>query len=416
MKKFITNVTGFNLLMINAFIYIAFSFYTSFLSPYFAKAGMNALEIGILLTIGPVTAILIQPIWAIISDRTGRRKDILSLVVLGSALSMFSYYIGNNFISFFIATLLLSIFSTSIVPLSDAIIIRIANKYQLAFSKIRLGGTVGFAFMVNIAGIFVRMYPPLQFTLGFIGYMILFIFVRNLPKEENESPKISIKKAATVNNKVILENNVTGEHPKGHRGILSIFQTKQVIFVLAFAFISQVGLSFYYSFVGVYMVELGQGEGMIGLANCISALSEIPVLLLINFIIRKLTPIKIIIISSFIMGLRLLAIFGGSLPYVFLGQILHGVTYMTIYISCATFINEYVRPGKQSQGQSMLAIIQTGIGSIIGNIAGGVLVDQFGIRSAYLYMSVLISIAVTIIVLIQSLFHNKMKLNATLDA
>ncbi|MHB8130150.1 MAG: MFS transporter, partial [Mobilitalea sp.] len=93
MKKVTGNKIGINLFMINAFVYISFSLYMPFLSSYYSKAGINAVQIGILLTIGPVIAIIIQPLWAILSDKTGRRKDILSLMVLGSGISIFSYYL-----------------------------------------------------------------------------------------------------------------------------------------------------------------------------------------------------------------------------------------------------------------------------------------------------------------------------------
>jgi PPP family 3-phenylpropionic acid transporter len=106
MKHHSSRILLFDLLMINAFVYISSSFYGSFLSPYYSARGISSLEIGILLTIGPISSILIQPLWAMISDRTGRIKAVLALVTLGSAVSMFSYYLGSTFIMYFIASLL----------------------------------------------------------------------------------------------------------------------------------------------------------------------------------------------------------------------------------------------------------------------------------------------------------------------
>lgn len=71
------------------------------------------------------------------------------------------------------------------------------------------------------------------------------------------------------------------------KGILSILISNQVIFVLAFAFICQVGLSFYGGFTSVYLLNLGYGQGTIGLLNCISALSEVPVLFFANKLLKK---------------------------------------------------------------------------------------------------------------------------------
>jgi oligosaccharide:H+ symporter len=395
MKKLSENKIAINLFLINAFVYISFSLYMPFLSSYYSRAGIKAVQIGLLLTIGPVVAIIIQPLWAILSDKTGRKKDVLSLVVLGSAISMFSFYIGRSFLTFFIAALMLSIFNTSIVPLSDAIILQSAHKHHLDFSKIRMGGTIGFAIVVIIAGAIIKQNPLLQFALGSMGYMLLFVFVRRLPKDEQKD--------------IIELTEVHSPKPikKDWLGFLKIFESKQVIFVLAFAFISQVGLSFNYSFLGVYMVHIGLGEGTIGLINSVSAFSELPVLFLINRLLKKVSPMKLNIISCILVGLRIFTVTGGNVNFMILSQMFHGLTYMTIYYSCAVFISKNVKPENQSQGQSTLAIIQTGIGSIVGNIMGGCLVDYFGLKAAYLSMSVIIISVSSIIAILQIIYINK---------
>jgi MFS transporter, PPP family, 3-phenylpropionic acid transporter len=367
---------GFMLLILNAFVYIPCSFYAPFLSSYFAKSGMNSMQIGVLMTIGPLVAIMIQPLWAIISDRSGRRNDVLSLLVAGSVVSLFSFYIGHSFLTFFLATFLLAVFSTAIFPLSDAIIINIANKNRYDFSKIRLGGTIGFSITVIIAGVIVKYNPSIQFVLGSIGYMFLLLLIRSLPKSDNVCTTPPLKSAEQI--------------AKKKPGILSIFESGQIYFILIFAFISQIGLTFYVSFLGVYMTQLDYSEGMIGFINCVSAVSEIPVLLLINKVIRKINPTKILLLSSILMGLRILIVMQGSLACFVFAQALNGLTYMTIYFCCAVFISKNVKPINQSKGQSILTIVQAGIGSIVGNITGGYLANTFGLKMAYQYMAALI--------------------------
>ncbi len=386
---------GATLLLINASIYISFSLYTPFLSAYYSRAGLDAVEIGILLTIGPIVAIFIQPLWAIISDKTGHRKLILSLVILGSAFSMFSYYIGHSFFNFFFAALLLAIFSTSIVPLNDAITLRLAKKNGLDFSIIRMGGTVGFAIVVIIAGGIVKKNPDIQFLLGFLGYMILLFFVSRLPKDE----KRSINKNKTM--------SVSSSEKK--QGFFKIFESNQVYFMLAFAFITQVGLSFHGSFMGVYALKLGTSEDMIALINCCAALSEIPVLFMINKIMRKVSTMKLIALSSLLLGIRMFIITSGGIGFVIFAQFLHGLTFMTVYYSIAVYISKKVKSKNQSKGQSVLTIVQTGLGSIVGNIIGGYLVDRFGLVSAYRYMGALIIIISLMIIISQFLYRSVTK-------
>lgn len=385
---------GIHLFLINAFVFIPIAQYTPFLSAYYSKQGINALEIGILFTIGPIVSIIIQPIWAYISDHTGRRKLILCFVVLGTAFALLSYYIGNTFFSFFIAALLLAVFVNSIIPLNDANTLRIAHKYELDFSKIRMGGTIGYATTVIFAGEIVKQKPSIGFLMGSIGYVILFLLIAKLPKEDPTDRSISERKYAS-------------ERPKDRRSRFHIFESKEIYFILAFAFINQVGLSFNYSFLGVYMLNMGMSESTMGLINCISALSELPVLLLINQIIKKISPMKISLIACVLLSLRILAVTGGSLPFVILSAVLHGMTFMTVYFSCAVFISKNVKQENQSKGQSVLTIIQAGLASITGNIAGGFLVDKLGLKSSYLIMATAVIMIAGLIALLQYLYERK---------
>jgi MFS family permease len=386
------NRTGINLLLINAFIYISFSLYTPFLTSYYTKAGMNAVKVGVLLTLGPLMAIFVQPLWAVLSDKTGRRKDVLSLVVLGSAVSMFSYYAGKSFVSFFIASFLVAIFSFSIVPLSDAISLRSAHKNHFDFSKIRLGGTIGFAIVVIIAGEIIKIKPELQFFMGFCGYMVLFLFIRLLPKAEadGECPVPAYVRTTL----------------KDRLNINKIFENKSIYFILAFAFIDQVGLSFIYTFLGVYMVKLGFSEGSIGLINCVSAFSEIPVLFLINRVLTKRSTMSITILGCTFAGIRIFTVTGESIVFFALSQAFHGLSFMTIYYSCAVYISKNVKPENQSKGQSILAIVQAGIGSIVGNIAGGFLVDAFGLKQSFRIMTSVV-VSTTLVILFFYMLYRK---------
>ena len=164
------------LFSINAIIYIASGFYTPFLSAYYAQKGIDAEKIGILLMIGPCVVLLTQRFWAKISDRTGKRKEVLLVTIVGSGFSMLLYYLGNSFLCMFFATVVVTSFTTAVIPLSDAILIARSLKEGYSYSIIRLGGTLGYAVMTICAGMYLKTRPQMQFVFAFFAYMILFCF------------------------------------------------------------------------------------------------------------------------------------------------------------------------------------------------------------------------------------------------
>lgn len=73
------------LFLINVSFWVACGSCAPFLSAYYKRIGLSFTQIGVLLAIGPIFAIFIQPLWAMLSDRTGKRKLLLILLALCTA-------------------------------------------------------------------------------------------------------------------------------------------------------------------------------------------------------------------------------------------------------------------------------------------------------------------------------------------
>lgn len=387
------DLMGIYLLIVNAFIYLPGAAFSPFMSAFYSKNGIDPVLIGILFAVSPICAICIQPLWAMFSDHTGKRRQVFLAVVAGCIVSPLLYYLDHTFQTFLIATLAYAVFAPALVPLSDAIMLQNCIKYQLEFSRIRMGGTIGYALVVLLAGSYLKVNPNAQFVMGAIGYVLLFLICLKLP--------------AGIG---VDQQRIASEPDKSDKKDKRVFKDKRIIFVLLFALVGQIGLSFHGAFMGVYVMDIGYSQNAIGILNSISAFSEIPILFLINRLIRKYGSMKILIFSCIMVGVRMFMVTIGGMPVLVAAQLLHGVTYMTTYYSCAIFINDNVLPGKHSRGQSMLAMLQAGVGSILGSVAGGYLVNLMGLQITYRMISVfIIGSAVGIIVMHRN-FNKKKRL------
>ena len=381
------------LLMLNTFIYISVALYSPFLSAYYAQQWLSSSQIGILRTISSISCVFIQPLWARRSDKTGKAKHYAALVVLGVMLSLYTFYIGNSFWNFLFSSFLLTIFSTSVSPLIDAIVVRNADRLHYNFALIRMGGTVGYAIISLVVGIYLKKNPSYQFLFASISYAFLLFLIFRLPNSENHQP---IAEPKPYSFKHLFQ-------------LADIFVSKNIYFVLAFAFIYQLGASFLASFMGVYLESLGYSQAQVGMLSCVQAVSEVPVLLLLPKLNKKFNGLHLIAIASALMGIRLLVASGGSLTFLILAQAMQGITYMVIHFGAITYISSHVKSGKSSQGQSVLYIVQTGIASIIGQVIGGFTIDTFGIRLSYI--SVGIFVVITTVIIMAVLFRFEQKQN-----
>ena len=359
------------LFFINVSFWVACGSCAPFLSAYYKRIGLSFTQIGVLLAIGPIFAIFIQPLWAMLSDRTGKRKLLLILLALCTAGAYLLYYLGTSFAVCLLAVLVVSLFSLALLPLCDALVIDRANAYGFPFARIRIGGTLGYAVMVFGAGMFLEKFDGAQFAVASVAYLLFAGAVMLLPQGRvRKEAAPARKEAAPARKKAVPARE-------------SIFDTSEILFVLALALIESLGLGFCGSFTGSYAVELGFGSSLIGVLSCISALSEVPILLFAGKLMDRFGEIPLLIFSGIMMSLRLCLTGMGLVPAMISAQLLQSVTYMTTYICCTQYISKHVRAGKMSQGQSALAIVQSGLAAVASNLFGGMLVDAVGTRQAF---------------------------------
>lgn len=359
------------LFLINVSFWVACGSCAPFISAYYKRIGLSFTQIGVLLAIGPIFAIFIQPLWAMLSDRTGKRKLLLILLALCTAGAYLLYYLGESFAVCLLAVLVVSLFSLALLPLCDALVIDRANAYGFPFARIRIGGTLGYAAVVFGAGVFLEKFDGAQFAVASVTYLLFAGAVMLLPQGGAREEAASARREAAM----AREEAVPARE--------SIFDTSEILFVLALALIESLGLGFCGSFMGSYAVELGFGSSLIGVLSCISALSEVPILLFAGKLVDRFGEIPLLIFSGVMMSLRLFLTGMGLVPAMISAQLLQSVTYMTTYICCTQYISKHVRAGKMSQGQSALAIVQSGLAAVASNLFGGMLVDAVGTRQAF---------------------------------
>lgn len=350
----------------NGMYWITAALYLPFIGIFFSEKGMNTMQIGILSAIMPVSALLIQPFWSRSSDKPGMRRKVLIGLNLSCALSLILFLFVETYFQIFLVTALYAVFNSAILPISDAIIVSQSTQQKLSFAKIRMCGTVSYAIVVLGAGFYLREHIQMMFLLNILSFLIFSGVILTVPS-----------------NQIKTENVVT--NGSGKKG--KLFQSNEIYFVLFFAFAMQFGINYYSAFLGVYLLELGYNQSLVGILNCISALSEIPILIIIHRVSKKFKEVSLLAFSVCCMAIRLILLASGNVILMAIAQLLQGPSYMISYFVCVVYINKVVAPGKISQGQGVLSFVQMGIGSLGGTLIGGALASKYGMQNGFLMVA-----------------------------
>lgn len=360
----------YSFIVLYASVYMLLAIYNTFIPVYLDSIGFSKSIIGVLLAIGTLISIMTQPAWGIACDRSSNMNSLLMVMFLGSAISMILYPLSTSFIFIVIITTVYSVFQSSIVPVSDAMVLEYIENKRWKFGPVRIAGSMGFAVMSLLAGIIARKNINAIFLLSFFISMISFLNVFRLPK-------------------------IRGHQSKGSKtSMWGIFKSQQLVVLLAFHFIIEITFGFYYSFFPIHYVQLGADSGLLGTAMVISAFSEIPFLLFADRIIKKFGINKVLISSALIISTRwMLTGIVTDINIILLVSAAHGCSFIVFSYCLATFINKNVPKELRASGQAMNALLCIGLARMIGSSIGGVISDVTGFSRVFQLNSLICFIA-----------------------
>lgn len=363
---------------------ISIACYGPYLNVFFKEQGISTSVIGLIAAIAPLSAIVIQPNWANLSDKTGKKHTIITFLYIACAVSMLLYYLVDSLWGYVAINAIYSMFFTGIPALQDSYVLGLIEKDGHSYSTIRMAGTLGYAFGVIAFSKVFAVHLNWLFAFASIFFVItVCLFTKGVPKVDTPVAK---DKQASSNE--------------------GIFKNKNVIIILIILMAVYTSISFVGSFVGIFVVEMGYATTYVSLCTFVSTFSEVPVLFMANKLIAKHGEMKLLILSGILTTIRMLLSSTGILWVIILMQAMQGVTYMLNFYCGTTLMFRIMPEHLKSKGQSMIFLVQSGVGSIIGNVVGGLVADKLGFATTFRVIG-FTTFAFTIFVMFMYIKNNK---------
>lgn len=123
----------------------------------------------------------------------------------------------------------------------------------------------------------------------------------------------------------------------------------------------------------------GISTGWLGVGIMLGSFSQFPFMLLFDRLYNRFGIRNIILLSGLFCVIRwiLYAFFLNAYTLLFL-WLLHGGTFILIYLCLAEFVFRNIRKELKASGQMMNFVVWNGLGSIIGGVLGGICAERFG--------------------------------------
>lgn len=352
-----------------SFSYFAFIGYFSTYAPlWFKSLGYSALAIGVIASLQAWTRVFVPYAWGWLADHTGRRVRLLRIAAL-SSLAFGSLLVPAHGWGWLpLCVFLFFLCNGGIVPLSESALARFlqtdSGMDTGRYGRIRVWGSIGFIVSVTVAGFALESWGIDTFPFVVLLFLMgLCIATARLPSRVDAHT----------------------ETTQASDSVLAVLRQPQVIWFFATVFFTVLGHTSLYTFLSLYLDELGYGKSTVGLVWAVSVAAEIAFFWAGSRWSSRLSPVRWLWWAAVLCVLRFGAIasFGEVLAVLVAAQLLHAVTFAAQHAACTAQLGVFFPGRLRGRGQALYAVLGYGLSGVIGGLGGGLLTQHLGFGAVF---------------------------------
>lgn len=352
-----------------------------YMSVYFKSIGFNGTQTGQLLSLVTLSTIVAPHFWGWLSNKMGLPKRALQIAIIGACVMAASMNFVDSYQGIWWIMLFYAIFFSALTPLSDTLTLRSIRNLNVPYTRIRVGGSIGFIVAVTIAGYLIESFGPKVI----LPSVTAFLFI------------------AVLTSFYLYEQPVVTSITKRKGDFLNLIKDREVIFFLILAFLSFMSHAPFNVFFAVHLTNAGFSGDEIGLLIAFGVLVEIFVFLFLGNFFAKLN-IVYLLAFCFLCGIArwyLIAWYAENVWIALFTQLLHCITFATFHMLSIAQISRLFPEQYAAQGQAMYSGFAIGLGGGIGMVGAGYLWDWFGGQWTFTMASMVSVLALIVLIISQ---------------
>ena len=336
---------------------------------YYENINLTGTQIGQLGSIRSMISFISSILLAFLSDLLRRRKLILRVCVLGMTTALLIFPHAASFVTLIPIVMLYSVFLSPTSAILDQTTLETLDNPR-NFSKVRMGGSVGWGILVFITGWLLdnaAVNLTIIFHLHIILLILLFAFSWLLP----EGDRAPGQKAEKVSLKDVWE----------------MLRLPAFLPWMGIIFLWGVGDSSIITFLFLHIKHLGGSSSLMGAVMSAGILGEIIGFSAAKRIQHKVGTRTMMILSFAVLCFWLIAASYIKQPTLFLlFMVIAGTGFALMLTGSVAYVNQRAPENIGTTAQAIRGAIQMGLGSGVGALISGALYQAYGSAALYRIM------------------------------
>lgn len=357
----------------------------SFASAFLLARGYSNAEIGLILAVGNILAVFLQPLIADLADRS-RKLSLIGVTQLSAVLLMLLtvllFVMKQKSGALWVVYVLIMAWMTSLQPLFNSLTFKLEETgVHINFGACRSVGSLAYAILCGFLGTLVEAKGVDVLPLS--GEIVLVMLLASL---------FAVKMQF---NRMMKEKNRAGTDTKDgqvtaieHEDIdvsdeeinLSLFIKRNRLFVILN--LAVIGVFFSNSILNSFMLQIVEGVGGtsedMGRIFSVMAFLEIPALFFFDNIKKRFSCQLILKFAAICFTLKILLIYlAGSVTMIYVAHMLQTFSFGLFLPAMVSFIGEVMAKGEAVKGQALYTVMTT-VAATLAGVLGGIMLDVYG--------------------------------------
>lgn len=360
--------------LIHATMGIAFGLLMPFALPLLAERGLSAAQIGLVMGVTGVAALLAYPAWGTIADAwLGRPRTIALAATLGAVGGAWIIATDDEPL---VLTLALSVAIVGVMawgPLIDALTLELLGEGSSDYGHIRVWASIGWAGSTAAGGLVWALAGPLPVFVAFIAGSLTLAGLVLLPLPGSHGG---------------VDSQPATPRPT-LRGTLPLLVAPVMLGFLCGLLLSSVGEHAAWRFISLRILDQGGGIFLVGLAASLPALVEIPVFASSRRLAERL-GLRALFVGGAVVAAALMSLVAvvGEPTLVTALRTLEGASYAMRYMAMVLIIGLLLPRRLYALGQSVAWFVYAGIAPIVADTAGGFVYEALGAEALFALVTV----------------------------
>lgn len=345
-----------------------------FASVFLLDKGYNNTTIGVVLSISNILAVVAQPTVASYMDKTTKLSlRILISLILGMIIvfSLVLSFLTSSSILMVVLTIVVFTLMLTLQPFINSLtFVFEKNGIHINFGLARGIGSVAYAVMSLILGNVVASFSPELLPYFYVGLSVctlVFVYTFYLPKGKKE---------------------IVHEEKNEIQDQLSMMQFMKKYQSFMILLIATVLLFFDHSIINNFFIQVvnhinGDSADM-GNAIFLAAVLELPTMALFTKLQQRIGCRQLLLISAvFFSAKHILTYFAVNMTMIYIAQVMQMLAYAIFIPASVYYVSQMVDSHDMNKGQALMTGAMT-LAGVFASLAGGVLLDAFGVSKVLL--------------------------------